>query len=221
MEIKCDKYAKFRGGLGSMCVDVIKEMCEVATRTSQTQIEEINGVDLAIRPNANIDEEIQFFQKCQNVNGDRYSYEQQEYQKTDEYKKKVAAEKAKQSAIKKQIADLSEVFSIKPGMETEYEEYVKINSGDGYGRGVIDYAELWARLMQRAIKDGKTIIECADNLSHIADTNGITGFMYGCAVSALAKFWEHGEELRKWHNKEYDHEGDGVVNPAILTIGGI
>lgn len=27
------------------------------------------------------------------------------------------------------------------------------------------------------------------------------------------------EELRKWHNKEYNYEGDGVVNPAILTIG--
>lgn len=55
--------------------------------------------------------------------------------------------------------------------------------------------------------------------SHDADTEGITGFMYGCAVNILAHVWEHGEELRRWHNGEYDYDGDGVVNPAILTVG--
>lgn len=65
----------------------------------------------------------------------------------------------------------------------------------------------------------KTIMENADHLSHEADTEGITGFMYGCAVNILSQCWEHGEELRKWHNKEYDYEGEGVVNPAILTVG--
>ena len=53
----------------------------------------------------------------------------------------------------------------------------------------------------------------------IIDIAGITGFMYGCAVNALSQLWEYGEELRKWHNKEYNYNGDGVVNPAILTVG--
>ena len=44
--------------------------------------------------------------------------------------------------------------------------------------------------------------------------------MYGCAVSILSECWEYGEELRKWHNKKYNHGGDGVVNPAVLTIKG-
>ena len=43
--------------------------------------------------------------------------------------------------------------------------------------------------------------------------------MYGCAVSILSQCWKYGEELRKWHNKEYNYDGDGVVNPAVLTIG--
>jgi hypothetical protein len=47
---------------------------------------------------------------------------------------------------------------------------------------------------------------------------GITGFMYGAAVQILSKCWKHGEDLRKWHNNEYGHEGEGVVNPAILTL---
>lgn len=65
----------------------------------------------------------------------------------------------------------------------------------------------------------KVIVENADRLSNEADVEGITGFMYGCAVSILSQCWKYGEELRKWHNKEYDYDGDGVVNPAILTIG--
>lgn len=43
--------------------------------------------------------------------------------------------------------------------------------------------------------------------------------MYGGAVAALSQFWKYGEELRRWHNKEWGHEDtDGVVNPAVLTI---
>lgn len=47
----------------------------------------------------------------------------------------------------------------------------------------------------------------------------ITGFMYGCAVSILSQCWEYGEYLRKWHNKKYDYDGDGAVNPAVITVG--
>lgn len=90
---------------------------------------------------------------------------------------------------------------------------------DPYGSGVVRYAETWARLMQAEIAKGRTVVECAEVTSHKADIEGITGFMYGCAVSILAKCWKHGEDLRKWHNKEYGQEGPGVVNPAVLTIG--
>ncbi|WP_239255521.1 hypothetical protein [Listeria ilorinensis] len=44
--------------------------------------------------------------------------------------------------------------------------------------------------------------------------------MYGAAVAALAHCWKYGEELKKWHNGQYGHEGDGVVNPAIITVDG-
>ena len=65
----------------------------------------------------------------------------------------------------------------------------------------------------------KCFADNADRLSREADTEGITGFMYGCAVSILSKCWVYGEYLRKWHNKEYGYDGDGVVNPAIMTVG--
>lgn len=64
----------------------------------------------------------------------------------------------------------------------------------------------------------KVIVDNADKLSNEADAEGITGFIYGCAVGILLQCWKYGEFLRKWHNGEYNYDGDGVVNPAILSI---
>lgn len=87
-----------------------------------------------------------------------------------------------------------------------------------YGKAVINYALLWGRLMQAEMSSGAKLKEVAEKCSRDADIEGITGFMYGCAVNVLATTWKHGEELRKWHNKKYNHDGEGVVNPAVITI---
>ena len=99
------------------------------------------------------------------------------------------------------------------------------NNQDPYGSAIYRYLERWADLMEKEIENSsespeEVIIQNAERLSHEADTEGITGFMYGAAVSVLSQGWEYGEILRKWHNKEYGYEGEGVVNPAIMTIGG-
>lgn len=120
------------------------------------------------------------------------------------------------------------------GKEADYAEYVRKNSGDGYSKGVVDFGEAWAKLMEERIPAEATsaqvtriLVDHADADSHAADTDGITGFMYGCAVSALANFWIHGEELRRWHNLktqirdegEKANESGTVLNPALLKIG--
>lgn len=89
---------------------------------------------------------------------------------------------------------------------------------DPYGGRVVSYAKEWAKLMQVEMSKGKSLKDIAEKTSAEADYDGITGFMYGAAVQMLSQCWKHGDDLRKWHNKEYDHEGDGVVNPAILTV---
>lgn len=98
----------------------------------------------------------------------------------------------------------------------QYQDW-KDKNNDGYGGACFEFAESWARLMQKEIQDGKLLIDIADATSHELDFLGITGFQYGMVIGILSKHWEHGEALRKWHNKEYNHEGDGIVNPAILT----
>ena len=102
----------------------------------------------------------------------------------------------------------------------------KANNEDPYGGRCVRYAEEWARLMQVRTANGETVAECADELSHLADDDGITGFMYGAAVSMLAKCWKHGEELRRWNNRETQigtegdemNESGGVLNPAVLNV---
>jgi hypothetical protein len=119
-------------------------------------------------------------------------------------------------------------MKIRPGLESEYAVYVRNNTKNGYSKGVVDYMERWADLMEAELARGASLESIAQSTSHTADTEGITGFMYGCAVSALAHFWEHGETLRQWHNlkTQIGTEGErankdgGVLNPAILTIKG-
>lgn len=123
-------------------------------------------------------------------------------------------------------------MKIKTGMEADYAAYVRVNADDGYSARVVSYGEDWAKLMEEQIAAApdqpvaNTILLCAKETSRAADTDGITGYMYGAAVSGLAHFWEHGELLRRWHNKdlapmqaEAANAAGVTLNPALMIIG--
>jgi hypothetical protein len=137
-----------------------------------------------------------------------------------EYERKIASKLAKAN---QKISGVQ--IELKDGLQAEYEEY-KAKNSDPYGGACVTYGERWAQLMQSEMAQGKKIAEIADSTSREADVEGITGFMYGCAVKALAHFWKHGEALRLWHNRttQIGSEGDeanengGVLNPAVLSI---
>ena len=100
------------------------------------------------------------------------------------------------------------------------------NNQDAYGAAAIRYAERWANMMETAMVEGNKLEDVAKSLSHEADTEHITGFMYGAAVAILANCWEYGERLRKWHNLNTQIHGEGeranesgkVLNPARLCL---
>lgn len=103
----------------------------------------------------------------------------------------------------------------------------KANQSDDYSRAIFRYAEAWADAMEAAMAGGEALEACAERTSHAADTEGITGNMYGMAVAILAEAWEHGEALRQWHNltTQLAHEGEAanqkpgaVLNPARLRM---
>jgi hypothetical protein len=117
-------------------------------------------------------------------------------------------------------------MKIKPELQEEYAKYVELNSRDGYSKAVVSFGEAWANLMEELIALGREVKDIAEAASHEADTDGITGYMYGTATSALSHFWIHGDALRAWHNRKYvpeeqaasADESGAVVNPAIVTI---
>ncbi len=157
-------------------------------------------------------EEIASDRKIEAANEERRRQAQAAYE-ADQKKRRMAAD----SLITAHPLELAD----KEG----WESFVNANP-DGYGGAVISYAERWARLMQAGMANGEALEAIADRCSHEADIEGITGFMYGCAVGMLAKCWKHGEKLRRWHNlktqirdegKRANDEG-GVLNPAVLRI---
>lgn len=110
----------------------------------------------------------------------------------------------------------------------QWNRIVEINT-DPYGKAVVDYARRWAELMEEQMESGTPLGDCAKELSFTADKEGITGYMYGCAVQILSECWEYGEQLRQWHNlsTQIKDEGEranksgGVLNPALITLDGI
>lgn len=101
------------------------------------------------------------------------------------------------------------------------------NNTDASGRRIYLFAADWAALMEAAIAAGKSIADVAEETGLAANkAYRVTGFQYGEAVSILSQCWEHGEELRRWHNLdtqvgtegERANESGGVLNPALATV---
>jgi len=151
-----------------------------------------------------------------------------EYIASPEYKRQQeeyeANQRERESKLNAMLASAPEHMTLRD--PEGWKKSCEVNS-DGYGGAVMTYAERWARLMESRIAKGERIADIADDCSHLADNEGITGFMYGCAVGILSKVWQHGEALRLWHNLKTQirdegaeaNESGGVLNPAMLSIG--
>lgn len=110
--------------------------------------------------------------------------------------------------------------------EAEFYDWYAAQESE-YGQGIFHYAVLWADLMEYLMDNGYELDEIAAMASfEAAEIISITGYMYGCAVSTLAHCWEHGEELRQWHNidSQIGNEGERaneegtVLNPALINV---
>ena len=185
---------------------------------------ECNGVTLTVtKENADVERIYQEWTAGMEANAEKHRRERETWLKTPEGQEYLAQQKeeeARRKAIEAEVLRIDEAVEMEfkdEECKKAWDKMVEINSKDHYGNGVVKYARRWAKYMQQLIAEGKTVIEIAEKASHDCDIEGITGFMYGCAVNALAQSWKYGEELRKWHNKDYGYEGDGIVNPAVLT----
>lgn len=134
---------------------------------------------------------------------DEMQRQHEEYIHSDLYKERMTAaaieETKRKATFEAAIAD-AEARGVMTPTWSDPEAWQKTVAAnpDGYGGGVMRYAETWARLMEARVLGGATIAECAEQTSRIADTEGITGFMYGMAAKMLCQWWCHGEALKAW-----------------------
>jgi hypothetical protein len=125
-------------------------------------------------------------------------------------------------------------FSADPNYWPAYEDMTDEQRGECYSAIVIITAERWADLMENLYADEWEGIDAIakqayrDVRCELGDRWSLTGFQYGIAVAVLTRCWEHGEELRRWHNltTQIGTEGEAandngtVLNPALITING-
>lgn len=105
----------------------------------------------------------------------------------------------------------------------------KAKNTDPYGARIMSYAEDWAERMEAFLQQGIGIDQATSvsnempvwkYTSHEADTDGITGYMFGAAVATLSLAWLYGDWLKRLHNEDMGQpEAQGVVNPAIMVVG--
>jgi hypothetical protein len=131
---------------------------------------------------------------------------------------------------KQKVLEFNLILECCPPMERDEEVWQKglaDQNNHPFGTDCYEYAEDWARLMQKGISDGKRLEDIAYEYSNIANIPySITEAMYGISVSILSGCWIYGEALRKWHNTftqignegDIANEGNGVLNRASLTI---
>lgn len=205
---------------GSLVQNVLKEMLERA-RFINSRVSVVFHDDLIIvDPDMTLNEAISKWQKQIQKRTEKRQRSFQARKMNKEYEREAEEQQRK----------FEEVLFGAPAMEISDEEAWKEwqeNNQDPYGSAVIRFAENWARIMQVCMSNGESLEECAEEASHTADNEGITGFMYGCAVSVLVTSWKYGERLRRWHNLEtqigdegYEANIDGgVLNPALLQLG--
>ena len=226
----------------SLIIDTIKEMIGLAKGGNFTAKQELNGVTVMVNGDSNADLIFRDQQRAQSgyIAGEVGPYPKAKLTAEDKAndariktenerkweKERAASEKKARAHREKVEAKLANAPAIELADEAGWQKSKQVNS-DGYGGAVMTYSERWARLMQIEMANGKKLEDVADAASHEADLEGITGFMYGCAVSQLASCWKHGDELRRWHNLktqlgnegEKANESGGVLNPALLSVG--
>lgn len=233
----------FRAMAGSSIQPAIAEAIEIAGSVGEAISFDFNGVTVTIEANSNVELIYRDWNRALNdyigknvgphpketLSEDELANdalieaknEQRRQERQAEYKVQA---KAKREAFEAKLATAHEMeFSDPDG----WAKFVENNSKDSYSNGIVVFAERWARLMQQEIVNGAKLEDIATATSHDADIDGLTGFMYGCAVSTLAQCWKYGEQLRRWHNidtqlgdeGEKANDSGGVLNPALLSVG--
>jgi hypothetical protein len=217
MSNKTMQTRRYNPAAGENIEETAEQMVSTARRYKCRVLATFNEVGLIASPNSEPGDITTFFHaECENR---RAAYEASP--------EGIAAKRRQEEANRQAAAAETEgILPFTISDKTIWQSWIEANK-DGYGAACMRYAARWANLMEAYLAKGKRLEQIAAKASHEADKEGITGFMYGCAVGMLSKAWIHGEALRRWHNLdtqiraegEAANKSGGVLNPAMLTLG--
>jgi len=214
---------------GHVTKDIIPQMLSLCKTLNYKVHAELNGIVMGVWKYDTVETAIEFWENLWEAKAKAAEAKRKEYEASPEYAAAQAAAKAQREAEDKRRQEL---LSLAPNGPTfaDSEGWGKtvVRNTDPYGAATVSYASMWAQMMEGLINQGSVLKDIAEECSQLADTEGITGFMYGCAVSILSQCWKHGSDLNAWHNGKYGDQGEeatksgGTINPAVLTmtIGG-
>ncbi|MFH0905233.1 MAG: hypothetical protein V1826_00720 [bacterium] len=129
---------------------------------------------------------------------------------------------------KKLLAELQSCPPMKCD-EKGWEAYKKRHSGDELSLLCFDYAECWARFIQKGLAEGRSLAEIADECqrkAHQLYGRDLSGGAMSCGViPLLVKLWDYGEDFRRWHNRqtqvgregEHANKTGGILDASVIN----
>ena len=210
---------------GHITEGIIPQMLDLCRTLNHPVHANLNGITMAVHEYDTILTAIQRWEILLEARAKAAEAKRKEYEASPEYAAAQAAAKAKKETEDRRRQELLSLAPDGPTF-TDPEGWEKTleNNTSSYGAGVVFFANTWAQMMEGLINQGSALKDIADECSNLADTDGITGFMYGCAVSILSQCWKYGSDLNAWHNGQYGEQGEeatksgGTINPAVFTI---
>ncbi len=84
------------------------------------------------------------------------------------------------------------------------------SSLSSYTRGILEFAERWANLIEVAMAHGDALEDVALKLADQANEDGITANQFDAAVEILVECWTYGDKLLVWNNSRIQLHGEAA-----------
>ena len=133
-------------------------------------------------------------------------------------------------AVEKEVLTVDETTELEfkdDEAKAKWEAWFAMNSKYDCSLSIATFVLHWVKYMQHLMnKHNKALPQIAKEACYASNLENTTWsstnvyFIYGDTVGMISQCWKYGEELRRWHNKNWGQENfDGVVNPGnMLTI---
>lgn len=166
-----------------------EKMIATAQEYNDIVFSRFNNVSLYASPNTKKEEILNYFDNEMNR-------AVEEYRKSTKYKNREIEQKKRRECANIELDNALRLSPIEPSVHDRevWDHWRSVNT-DPYGNRIMEYASQWMRMMEGRMSQGQTIVSCMQDTARIADNDGISGYMYGAAVSIIKLVWIHKDEF--------------------------